>query len=243
MATMDAPIRTLSVIIPCYNEEKTIAEVVARVKKADTSGLALDIVVVDDGSRDRSREILRGLPGVRAVFHERNLGKGGAVKTGLAAAKGEALLIQDADLEYDPADYPTLLAPLLEGRADVVMGSRFMAERPHFFRGPKRSPFFSHYIGNILITGLTNLLFRGRATDYYACYKVFRRSALDGIEVQSNGFEFDNELICKLLRRRRRLLEVPVRYAPRSYAEGKKITWKDGLIILWTIVKWRFMPF
>lgn len=234
--------RTLSVVIPAYNEEATIARVIEHVRAADTAGLGLEVIVVDDGSRDRTPAILKSL-GVKALFHETNRGKGAALKTGFAAASGDILLIQDADLEYNPADYPGLLKPLLEDRADVVMGSRFSHERPRFFFGKKKSPFFSHYIGNILITGLTNLLYGGKATDYYACYKAFRRSVLESLPIESDGFAFDNELIGKLLRRGCRMVEVPVRYAPRSYAEGKKITWQDGVGILWTIVKWRFKQF
>ncbi len=233
--------KTLSVVIPAYNEEETLAEVVGRVRAAQTGGLALEIVVVDDGSKDGTAEVMRKLPGITAVFNKKNGGKGAAVKSGFAAAKGDILLIQDADLEYDPGDYPAMVAPIVEGRADVVMGSRFAYERPHFFFGERVSPFFTHYIGNITITGLTNLLYGRSATDYEGCYKAFTKECLAGLSIEADGFEYDNELICRLLRRGVRLVEVPIRYQPRTYEQGKKIGWRDGLVILWTIIRWRFI--
>ncbi len=235
-------IRKVSVVIPAYNEEATIEQIIAKVRAADVCGLELEIVVVDDGSKDRTRAILEKMPGIKYIAHERNRGKGGAVKTGFATASGQIVMIQDADLEYDPKDYPALIKPILNG-ADAVMGSRFAYERPTFFSGPNRSPFFSHYIGNILITGLTNLLYANAATDYYACYKAFRKSVIDSIAIESDGFQYDNELLCKLLRRGVKIVEVPVVYRPRSYKDGKKINWTDGVAIIWTIVKWRFKGF
>ena len=184
---------------------------------------------------------MRRLPGITAVFNKVNGGKGAAVKSGFAAAKGDILMIQDADLEYDPGDYPAMVAPIVEGRADVVMGSRFAYERPHFFFGERVSPFFTHYIGNITITGLTNLLYGRDATDYEGCYKAFTKECLAGLSIEADGFEYDNELICRLLRRGVRLVEVPIRYQPRTYEQGKKIGWRDGLVILWTIIRWRFI--
>lgn len=232
--------RRLSVVIPAYNEEASIAQVVERVRLADTAGLELEIVLVDDGSRDKTAEAIRAIAGVKAVFHERNKGKGAALKSGFAVATGDILLIQDADLEYDPGDYPALLEPLLAGRADAVLGSRFTRQRPRFFFCKDRSPFFTHYIGNITITALTNLLYGQSFTDYEGCYKAFTRRTLEQVAVRSEGFEFDNELVCRLLRRGARFREVAIGYAPRSYEQGKKITWKDGMIILWTILKCRF---
>lgn len=229
--------RKLSIVIPAYNEEATIRQVIERACQAPIAGLEREIVAVDDGSTDRTAGILKGLPGVQALFHSENRGKGAALKTGFSAATGDILLIQDADLEYSPSDYAALLRPILDDRADVVMGSRFASERPTFFWGKNRSPFFSHYIGNLAITGLTNLLYGHDATDYYGGYKVFKRSAIDSITVESDGFNYDNELLCKILRRGCRVAEVPIAYKPRSYAEGKKITWKDGIGILWSIVK------
>ena len=235
--------RRLSVVIPAFNEKSTIGPLIERVRTAELSGWELEIVVVDDGSRDGTGELLEKIPGITLRRHPANKGKGAALKTGFAAATGDLLLIQDADLEYDPGDYPVLLAPFLAGRADVVMGSRFAYERPHFFFGERLSPFFSHYIGNITITGLTNLLYGYKATDYYACYKVFRANLARAVPVEADGFDFDNEFLCKLLRLGVRIEEVPVRYSPRSYEDGKKIKWKDGFKVIWSILKWRFKSF
>ena len=233
----------LSVVIPAYNEERTIAEMIQRVKAVDLGAIDLEIVVVDDGSTDRTREILKTIPGIRVVLHERNSGKGAAVKSGFRTATGDIVLIQDADLEYDPQDYPALLQPIIDGRAEATMGSRFILERIQFFGKGAKSPFFTHYIGNVLIVRLTNALYRHSATDYEGCYKAFSKSVVDSIPIAANGFEYDNELICKLLRRGHRIAEVPITYRPRTYEEGKKIKWQDGVRMVWTIVKWRFKPF
>jgi glycosyltransferase involved in cell wall biosynthesis len=235
--------RKLSVIIPCYNESRTIAQVIDRIWEVDLGDLDLEIIAVDDGSSDGTREILSNLPNLKVIRYECNRGKGGAIKTGLAVATGDIILFQDADLEYDPRDYNAVLKPLLEKRAEVVMGSRFICERPHFFFKKPRSPFFAHYIGNIAIVALTNLLYGNMATDYEGAYKAFRKDVFDGLAIEAEGFEYDNELICKLLRRGRRILEVPISYRPRRYEEGKKIKWLDGIVIIWTIIKWRFKPF
>lgn len=233
----------LSVVIPAYNEERTIAELVDRVKAVDLGGHDLEIVVVDDGSKDRTREILKTIPGIRVVLQERNGGKGAAVKAGFRAATGDIVVIQDADLEYDPQDYGALVRPIVEGRAHAVMGSRFILERLQFFGKGAKSPFFTHYIGNILIVRITNALYRHSATDYEGCLKAFSKSIVDDMPIEANGFEYDNELICKLLRRGHRVVEVPIKYRPRTYEEGKKIKWQDGVRMIWTIVKWRFKPF
>ena len=233
----------LSVVIPAYNEEETVADTIQRVKAVDLGALELEIVVVDDGSKDKTREILKTIPGIRVVLHERNSGKGAAVKSGFRAATGDIVLIQDADLEYDPQDYGALVQPILDGRVEVVMGSRFIFERPQFFGKGAKSPFFTHYIGNILIIGLTNALYGHSATDYEGCYKAFSKRVVDSIPITANGFEYDNELICKLLRRGHRIAEVPIKYRPRTYEEGKKIKWQDGVRMIWTIVQWRFRSF
>lgn len=227
-------------IIPAYNEEKTISEVVRRVMAADIGDLDREVIVVDDGSCDSTREILRQTTGVTAIFHDRNLGKGGAIKTGLQAATGDIVIIQDADLEYDPNDFKSLISPILAGQAEFVMGSRFLLYQPKFFWGGK-SPFFTHYVGNKLVIWLTNILYRNRATDYEGCYKAVTRRLLSSLAIEANGFEFDNELICKALRLKHRIVEVPIRYTPRSYQEGKKITWRHGTRVLWTIIKWRLL--
>lgn len=233
----------VSVVIPVYNEERTIETVIRRVQAVQLDGLQREIIVVDDGSTDRTRERLGRLGAqIRLILHPRNRGKGAAVRSGFHAARGDVLIIQDADLEYDPEDYPRLIAPILCGDAEAVIGSRFLLSKPRFFtRGGE--PFFSHYIGNTIIIWLTNLLYGFRATDYEGCYKAFARRVIEETPVVTDGFDFDNELICKLLRRRRRIAEVPIHYTPRRYAEGKKIRWHHGVRIIWSILKWRIMPF
>lgn len=229
----------LSIIIPAYNEEETIADVVRRVDSVNLGGIQKEIIVIDDASRDRTREVLKTLRNILATSHATNKGKGAALNTGITMATGDIVIFQDADLEYMPEDYPAVIEPLINGRCEAVMGSRFLRERPVFW-GKRKSPYFSHYIGNILIIWLTNLLYRQRFTDYEGCYKAFARSVLLDTPVQSTSFEFDNELICKLLRKGVRIEEVPIHYRPRTYAQGKKITWRHGLTMLWTILKWRF---
>ena len=231
----------LSVIIPVYNERSTIEAVVRRVQAVTLGPIEKEIIVVDDGSRDGTTEILKELSGIRRISHEKNAGKGAALSTGFRAATGDIVLIQDADLEYDPDDYRAVIRPIAEGTSDVVMGSRFIKYKVRIF-GKHRSPYISHYIGNVLITFTTNLLYGKNFTDYEGCYKAFRQAVIATTPVEAKGFEFDNELICKLMRKGARIIEVPIRYTPRTYARGKKITWKHGLIMLWTIITWRFRP-
>lgn len=231
----------LSIIIPAYNEEATIAAIIARVQAVQLTGVDKEIVVVDDCSKDRTGEVLQGLTGIRVIRHACNAGKGAALKTGIQAATGDLVIIQDADLEYDPDDYRTVIQPILDKQSEAVMGSRFLLERPVFF-GKRRSPYFTHYAGNMLIVTVTNWLYGQQFTDYEGCYKAFARSVLLETPVSANGFEFDNELICKIIRKGVRVTEVPIRYIPRTYDRGKKITWRHGILMLWTIVKWRFLP-
>ncbi len=231
----------LSIIIPAYNEEQTIAAVIQRVESVALAGIKTEVIVIDDASTDRTAEVLRSVPNIRTIRHSRNAGKGAALTTGIHAATGDVVLFQDADLEYAPEDYAVVLQPLIEGRCDAVMGSRFLRERPVFW-GSHKSPYLNHYIGNLLIIWVTNVLYGKRFTDYEGCYKAFRRTVLLDTPVESTGFEFDNELICKVMRRGIRIVEVPIQYHPRTYAQGKKITWRHGLVMLWTIVKWRFLP-
>ena len=226
--------QTLSVLIPAYNEKNTVRELLRRVREVP---LALDkqIIVVDDGSTDGTREILRELSaagGIEVYFHEHNQGKAGALRTAAAHAKGDFAIIQDADLEYDPRDYAGLLAPLLEGDADIVLGSRFLG-------GPHRVLFFWHAFGNHLFTLVANILFDVNLTDMGTCYKAFTADTLKLIGFESTGFGIEAEIVAKVARRRLRIYEAPISYRARTYAEGKKITWRDGFVYLWYLLKYR----
>ena len=224
----------LSVIIPVYNEVESIREIVRRVQKVR---LANEIVIVDDGSTDGTRELLTeldGRRGVRVIFHEQNQGKGSAVRTGISHAHGDLLLIQDADLEYDPHDYPSLLKPIAEGVADIVYGSRFLG-------GPRRVTMFWHMIANQLLTLTTNLLYDTILSDMETGYKVFRREVLNGITLRTKRFDFEPEFTAKMLKRHVRIFEVPITFNPRDYSEGKKIKLKDAFEAVWTLIKYRFV--
>ena len=219
----------LSVVVPAYNERPTIEELLRRV---EATGLAREIIVVDDGSTDGTRQFLEALPQgrVRALFHPRNRGKGRALRTGFQAATGDVVLVQDADLEYDPADYPALLAPIVDGLADVVMGSRFLG-------GPHRVLYFWHYVANRFLTLLSNVLTNLNLTDIECCYKAFRAEVLRHLELRSNRFGIEPELVARVARAGCRVYEVPVAYHGRDYAHGKKITWRDGAAALWHILR------
>lgn len=224
----------LSVIIPVYNEVQNIREILKRVQ---STGLAWEILIVDDGSTDGTREILKELDGtdqIRVVLHEENQGKGAAVRTGFSEAKGEVFLIQDADLEYDPRDYPDILKPIEEGIADVVYGSRFLG-------GPRRSTMFWHMIANKLLTLATNILYNNILTDMETGYKVFRREVLDGITIHSNSFNFEPEFTAKILKKKVRIFEVPISFNPRDYSDGKKIKLYDAFEAIWALLKYRFV--
>lgn len=225
----------LSVLIPVYNERATAAALIARVRAVDLP-LERELVVVDDGSDDGTSQILEGLTGPGLVLrrHARNEGKTAAIRTGLALATGDFIVIQDADLEYDPADYPALLKPLLDGRADVVYGSRFLG-------GPHRVLLFWHYFGNKLFTLLANVLYDINLTDMGTCYKAMKAEVFKPMRLTSRGFGLEAEITAKVCRQRPRLriYEVPISYSGRTYAEGKKITWKDGFSYLWCLMKYR----
>ncbi len=224
----------LSVIVPVYNEKDTLPEIIRRVK---ATGLVSEIIIVDDASEDGTREILQelaaGQPEIRPFFHEKNQGKGAAVRTGLQHASGDILLIQDADLEYDPRDYPALLQPIEEGLADVVYGSRFLG-------APRRPVMFWHMVANKLLTFLTNLLYDTILTDMETGYKVFRREVVQDLPLRARRFDFEPEFTAKILRRKVRLFEVPIRFNPRDYSEGKKIGLKDAFQAVWALFRYRF---
>lgn len=226
--------KTLSILIPVYNEKDTLLELLGRVEAVPLS-VAKEIILVDDGSTDGTREMLQGL-GDRAevVLHERNQGKGAAIRTALAHATGDLVIIQDADLEYDPVDYPGILAPLLDGRAEVVYGSRFLG-------GPHRVLLFWHYFANLLFTLITNILYDINLTDMGTCYKAFLADKIKAIPLRSNGFGIEPEITAKVCKRRLRLYEVPISYSGRTYAEGKKITWKDGFVYIWCLLRYRVL--
>ncbi|KAB2891964.1 MAG: glycosyltransferase family 2 protein [Desulfobulbaceae bacterium] len=227
----------LSIIIPVYNEIDTLYALIARVQSVELP-LDKEIVLVDDASTDGTRELINNRPeeaGVVKIFHRINQGKGAALRTGISSATGDIVLIQDADLEYDPKDYPKLLAPILEGKADVVYGSRFQGGDAH------RVLYFWHMVGNKLLTLVSNMFTNINLTDMETGYKVFTRQVISGITICENRFGFEPEITAKVSRQRCRIYEVGISYSGRSYEEGKKIGWRDGLRAFWCIFKYNVL--
>jgi glycosyltransferase involved in cell wall biosynthesis len=224
---------TLSVIVPVYNERNTVAEVIRRIRAVDLP-LTVEVVVVNDGSSDGTDKVLATIEDstVKVVNHARNQGKGAAIRTGLAEVRGDLVLIQDADLEYDPDDWPKLLDPILKGKARVVYGSRFTGERMNMLP--------SHWVGNRILSLVTNILYSSTLSDMETCYKLFDRKVISGITIESDRFDFEPEITAKVLRKGHRIYEVPISYAGREINEGKKITWRDGFGALKALVKFRF---
>ena len=223
----------LSVVIPVFNERATVLQVIERVHQ---TGLDTEIIVVDDASTDGTRDLLASAARRidRLVLLERNSGKGAAVKAGFAVATGDVIVIQDADLEYDPQEFVALLDPIVRVGAHLVLGSRLTGAKP------QRAYYYWHYVGNRLITWVARVLYNTTLSDIYTCYKMFRRECLDGLVVKSNGWEFDAELLAKLIKRKLIVYEVPIAYYGRSYEEGKKIRWYHTLRVVWSLVKYRF---
>jgi glycosyltransferase involved in cell wall biosynthesis len=229
----DKDYASLSVLVPVFNERSTVAEAIRRVRAVDV-GLDVEVIVVDDGSEDGTDKVLAALTDstVRVLTHDVNQGKGAAIRTALAAASGDLVLVQDADLEYDPADWPRLIDPIVRHKALVVYGSRFTGERKNMLP--------LHWMGNRLLSLVTNILYSSTLSDMETCYKLFDRRVLEGITIRSDRFDFEPEITAKVLRRGYRIYEVPISYAGREEDEGKKITWRDGFGALKALVKYRF---
>jgi glycosyltransferase involved in cell wall biosynthesis len=230
---MKETLMKLSVVIPVYNEEATIQEILQQVRAV---GIVDEIIIVDDGSTDRTRELLKAeenQSGTIVIYQTRNQGKGAAVRTGIDRATGDIILIQDADLEYDPRDYPAMIRPIVESRVKVVYGSRFL--------GPRKAMMFWHMLGNKCLTLLTNVLYNTILSDMETCYKAFRADVIKGIPLRSKRFELEAEITAKVLKRGHRIFEVPISYYGREYSEGKKITWHEGPKAVWTLIKYRLV--
>jgi len=226
---------TLSIIVPVFNEEKTILPLLEKVRKVKLMGFQKQIIVVDDGSGDGTAALLQKVSKRVILFlrHEKNKGKGAAIRTAIPHTTGDFVIIQDADLEYDPGDYEKLLMPLLDGSSDVVYGSRFL--------GPHRAFLFWHFIGNKFLSLVTNVLYNTILTDMETCYKVFKGDVIRGLKLRSNRFEFEPEVTAKILKKGYKLYEIPISYHGRGFEEGKKITWRDGITALAALVRYRFM--
>ena len=228
----------LSILMPVYNEAQTLREIIQRVEAVNLGDVRKELIIVDDGSKDGTREVLKQMAQDsqhKIYFHGQNMGKGAALRTALTYAQGDIILIQAADLEYDPAEYTELIKPILEGRADVVYGSRLTGGKV------ARAFNFWHYLGNKMLTFVTNVLYNAILTDMETCYKVFRADVIKNFQIKSNKFDFEPEITAKILKRRYKLYEMPISYYGRDFDEGKKITWRDGFAAIWALVKYRFV--
>lgn len=235
---------TLSIIIPAYNEEKTIQEILKRVAEVEISDVKIQVVIVDDGSNDNTltliKESVKGLRNSILIEHKKNRGKGAAVNTGIKNSTGEILIIQDADLEYNPSDIPRLVAPILKKKVRVVYGTR-LRTKPVFF-GKNRTPLLVHFFGNKFLSLITSILYGAHVTDMETCYKAFDRDVLKNVKLKSHSFDFEPEITAKILKKGIKILELDIKTKPRGYGDGKKLhTVRDGTIALWTLIKYRFV--
>lgn len=233
---------TLSIVIPAYNEEKNLSEVIEKVKGVDLSGLKVkkEIIVIDDGSTDRTVEVAKKIKGIKLIVKKRNEGKGSAVAAGIKNSSGDIIIIQDADLEYEPNEYPRIILPILDKKYKVVYGSRFLGiKKGNYLMRKHKNAYLSSYLGSRLITRLTNLLFFSNITDEATCYKCFESSLIKSINIENKRFHWEPEVTAKILKKNIKIYEVPISYNPRSYDEGKKINWIDGLEAIWTLIKYR----
>ncbi len=235
---MSKQMQKLSILMPVYNEKQTIMPILDQVLQAQTPGLEKELIIVDDGSTDGTRELLQALDAskynAKVIFHDQNMGKGAAVRTAQQNATGDIILIQDADLEYDPNEYAEMLAPIMRGKADVVYGSRISGGKI------TRAFKFRHLLGNRILSLLTNILYDSTISDMETGYKVFKAEFFKRIKINSNGFDFEPEITAKVLKQHVRLYEMPISYFGREYSEGKKITWRDGMIAIWVLLWYRF---
>ena len=227
--------KKVSIVIPVYNEKSTILKILEEVEKSDTLGLEKEIILIDDGSTDGTREIIKKLENqYKIIYHQQNLGKGAAVRTGFGKATGDIILIQDADLELNPENYPKILKPLLLGETEVVYSSRYQEYNPTYH-------YRHYYLGGKLISYLTNIFYGSKLSDVYCGYKVFKANILENLNLENNGFGIEQELTIKILKKGYKIKEVPITYYPRTHQEGKKIRWWDGLKAVWLIIKYKFI--
>lgn len=234
---------TLSIIIPAYNEAKTIKKLVEKVKKVglEKKGIKKEIIVIDDGSTDDTVKIVKRIKGIRVIISKKNGGKGAAVKKGIAAATGDMIIIQDADLEYDPNDYYKCIKPIIDKKTKIVYGSRFINRKQKTFLQKNENTYILAYIGGITLTLMTNLLYNAHITDEATCYKTFDAKFIKSIRINGNRFEWEPEILAKVRKKGEKIIEVPISYNPRSFEQGKHINWKDGFQAVWTLIKYRFM--